>query len=259
MEFREVEVQDRRRRRLRIQIENEDSTAVGRIRVAGRLRCWAREDCWSTKREPLEERGVEFISALRPCSPVEWTPERILACPGGQTAAPTLASAFPGYRAFSSLLLPPTTRPCISRVGGTPMTKVHARYAQPEFCPTLSLSVSPLQPRVFLAPFLFRLPSFLFEEISRRGFLRIRLKRVVDIIIGYIEEFFEGFYADVTRSNRDDSKFKHVSSTCVQRYFRKCHVVCQLTSLYSVMQTLPSVFAFNLTEKCFEKSSRTIY
>lgn len=100
--------------------------------------------------------------------------------------------------------------------------------------------------QVFLAPFLFRLPSFLFEEISRRGFLRIRLKRVVDIIIGYIEEFFEGFYADVTRSNRDDSKFKHVSSTCVQRYFRKCHVVCQLTSLYSVMQTLPSVFAFNL-------------
>lgn len=118
----------------------------------------------------------------------------------------------------------------------------------------LSLSL-----QVFLAPFLFRLPSFLFEEISRRGFLRIRLKRVVDIIIGYIEEFFEGFYADVTRSNRDDSKFKHVSSTCVQRYFRKCHVVCQLTSLYSVMQTLPSVFAFNLTEKCFEKSSRTIY
>lgn len=253
MEFREVEVQDRRRRRLRIQIENEDSTAVGRIRVAGRLRCWAREDCWSTKREPLEERGVEFISALRPCSPVEWTPERILACPGGQTAAPTLASAFPGYRAFSSLLLPPTTRPCISRVGGTPMTKVHARYAQPEFCPTLSL-------------FKFSWPHFYFvslrfssRKFRTRGFLRIRLKRVVDIIIGYIEEFFEGFYADVTRSNRDDSKFKHVSSTCVQRYFRKCHVVCQLTSLYSVMQTLPSVFAFNLTEKCFEKSSRTIY
>lgn len=184
MEFREVEVQDRRRRRLRIQIENEDSTAVGRIRVAGRLWCWAREDCWSTKREPLEERGVEFISALRPCSPVEWTPERILACPGGQTAAPTLASAFPGYRAFSSLLLPPTTRPCISRVGGTPMTKVHARYAQPEFCPTLSL-------------FKFSWPHFYFvslrfssRKFRTRGFLRIRLKRVVDIIIGY--RFFRG-------------------------------------------------------------------
>lgn len=104
-----------------------------------------------------------------------------------------------------------------------------------------------------LSLFKFSWPHFYFVSIrfsSRkfrtRGFLRIRLKRVVDIIIGYIEEFFEGFYADVTRSNRDDSKFKHVSSTCVQRYFRKCHVVCQLTSLYSVMQTLPSVFAFNL-------------
>lgn len=198
MEFREVEVQDRRRRRLRIQIENEDSTAVGRIRVAGRLRCWAREDCWSTKREPLEERGVEFISALRPCSPVEWTPERILACPGGQTAAPTLASAFPGYRAFSSLLLPPTTRPCISRVGGTPMTKVHARYAQPEFCPTLSLSL--------LFNLEFSWPHFYFVSIRfssrkfrRRGFLRIRLKRVVDIIIGYriFRGILRGCYARI--------------------------------------------------------------
>lgn len=41
------------------------------------------------------------------------------------------------------------------------------------------------------------------------------------------------------------SKFKHVSSTCIQPYFRKCHVVCQLTSLYLVMQTSSSVFAFN--------------
>lgn len=104
--------------------------------MAGRLWCWAREDCWSTKREPLEERGVEFISAVRPCSPVEWTPERILACPGRQRPLPQ--PAFPGYRAFSSLLLP--ARPCISRVGGTPMTKVHARYAHTRILPN---SLSP--------------------------------------------------------------------------------------------------------------------
>lgn len=169
--------------------------------MAGRLWCWAREDCWSTKREPLEERGVEFISAVRPCSPVEWTPERILACPGRQR--PLLPQpAFPGYRAFSSLLLP--ARPCISRVGGTPMTKVHARYAHTRILPSL-LSLSP-QPTVFLpllAPFLFRPFVSNFGEKSKHED-RLKAQRVLVIIFGYWRVFFSSrrILVDVTIESR---------------------------------------------------------
>lgn len=159
--------------------------------MAGRLWCWAREDCWSTKREPLEERGVEFISAVRPCSPVEWTPERILACPGRQR--PLLPQpAFPGYRAFSSLLLP--ARPCISRVGGTPMTKVHARYAHTRILPN-SLSPTYSFPSSLGPIFVSSLRFFSnFGEKSKHED-RLKAQRVLVIIFGYWRVFFrrEGF------------------------------------------------------------------
>lgn len=211
--------------------------------MAGRLWCWAREDCWSTKGEPLEERGVEFISAVRPCSPVEWTPERILACPGRQR--PLLPQpAFPGYRAFSSLLLP--ARPCISRVGGTPMTKVHARYAHTRILPN-SLSPTYSFPSS-LGPIFVSSLRFKFRgKVETRGSFKSATCAGYNIWIlksfFFVAKDFSGCYDRIERIPA--SKFKHVSSTCIQPYFRKCHVVCQLTSLYLVMQTSSSVFAFN--------------
>lgn len=211
--------------------------------MAGRLWCWAREDCWSTKREPLEERGVEFISAVRPCSPVEWTPERILACPGRQR--PLLPQpAFPGYRAFSSLLLP--ARPCISRVGGTPMTKVHARYAHTRILPN-SLSPTYSFPSS-LGPIFVSSLRFKFRgKVETRGSFKSATCAGYNIwilkSIFFVAKDFSGCYDRIERIPA--SKFKHVSSTCIQPYFRKCHVVCQLTSLYLVMQTSSSVFTFN--------------
>lgn len=168
--------------------------------MAGRLWCWAREDCWSTKREPLEERGVEFISAVRPCSPVEWTPERILACPGRQR--PLLPQpAFPGYRAFSSLLLP--ARPCISRVGGTPMTKVHARYAHTRILPN-SLSPTYSFPSSLGPIFVSSLRFFSnFGEKSKHED-RLKAQRVLVIIFGYWRVFFSSrrILVDVTIESR---------------------------------------------------------
>lgn len=117
-----------------------------------------------------------------------------------------------------------------------------------EFCPTLSLPLSSLPEFSFFVGPIFISSLFShFEEKSKHPEDRLKVNEVVIYLRRFLIFFFCSFVAkNSTFSFRlPASKFKHVSSTCIQPYFRKCHVVCQLTSLYLLMQTLSSVFAFN--------------
>lgn len=113
------------------------------------------------------------------------------------------------------------------------------------------LSLSP-QPTVFLPlwPHFCFVPSLLLKfrgKVETRGSFKSATCAGYNIWIlksfFFVAKDFSGCYDRIERIPA--SKFKHVSSTCIQPYFRKCHVVCQLTSLYLVMQTSSSVFAFN--------------
>lgn len=115
-----------------------------------------------------------------------------------------------------------------------------------EFCPTLSP-----QPTVFLpllAPFLFRPFVSNFGEKSKHED-RLKAQRVLVIIFGYWRVFFSSrrILVDVTIESRGYPlvNLNTYRQLVFNLTFRKCHVVCQLTSLYLVMQTSSSVFAFN--------------
>lgn len=119
-----------------------------------------------------------------------------------------------------------------------------------EFCPTLSpLSLSPTYSfPSSLGPIFVSSLRFKFRgKVETRGSFKSATCAGYNIwilkSIFFVAKDFSGCYDRIERIPA--SKFKHVSSTCIQPYFRKCHVVCQLTSLYLVMQTSSSVFAFN--------------
>lgn len=115
----------------------------------------------------------------------------------------------------------------------------------------LSLFLSPLSNHpefsFFLGPIFISSLFLHFEEKSKHPEDRLK----VNVVVIYLRRFLIFFFCSFVAKNSTfsfrlpASKFKHVSSTCIQPYFRKCHVVCQLTSLYLLMQTLSSVFAFN--------------